>query len=124
MVRIFALLLTIPLLAGCDWIPCGEDCVKGSGVLTTETRSVEKFSAIQLANFGKLIIERTGTDSLTVTADDNIISLFTSEVRDGTLHLAVAKGKSVSSKSPVYKITVADLHEISVSGAGSIEATK
>jgi hypothetical protein len=123
MVRIFALLLTIPLLAGCDWIPCGEDCVKGSGVITTETRPVGTFKAIRLSNFGKLVIERTGTESLTVTADDNIVSLITSEVRDGTLYLAV-KGKSVSSRSLVYKVTVGDLREISVSGAATIEATK
>ena len=124
MLRTFAFLLMIPLLAGCDWIPCGDGCVKGSGVIATESRPVAMFKAIRLSNFGKLVIERTGTESLTVTADDNIISLITSEVRNGTLYLAVASGKTVTSRSLVYKITVNELREISVSGAGTIEATK
>ncbi len=58
-----------------------------------------------------------------MTADDNLVSLFTSEVKDGTLHLSVAKDKSVSGKRPLYKITVNDLRQLGVSGSGTVEAT-
>ena len=36
----------------------------------------------------------------------------------------MAKGKSFSGKRPTYKITVRDLRELAVSGAGKIDATR
>jgi hypothetical protein len=59
---------------------------------------------------------------LSVTADDNLVSLFTSEVRNGTLFLSVAKGKSLSGMQPVYKITASNLREVYVDGSGDIDA--
>jgi len=135
--RNFSVLLALLLLTACDGSgisTCTSDCtqvnsdgpmVNGSGTPKTETRTVDKFTAIRLSGIGgKLVIERTGTESLSVTADDNLVSLFTSEVKDGTLTLSVAKGKSLSGKQPVYKVTVNDLREIDLNGSGSIEATK
>jgi hypothetical protein len=118
MLRKFPVLLAIFVLAACD-----EQAIKGSGIITTEVRPVGKFTAIRLSGVGQLVIERTGAESLTVTADDNLVPLFTSEVKDGTLHLAVAKGKRPSG-SPIYRVTVGDLRELEVGGAGTIEATK
>jgi hypothetical protein len=51
--------------------------IKGSGVSKTESRKVEKFNAIVL-DVGSLTVEQTGTESLTVTADDNVLPLLTS----------------------------------------------
>lgn len=113
-----ALLLAVLALSACN-----EETIKGSGNVTTEVRPVDKFTAIQLSGIGHLVVERTGTESLSVTADDNLISLFTSEVKNGTLYLSVAKGKTPSA-SPTYKVTLSDLRKLGVSGAGSIEATK
>jgi hypothetical protein len=122
-------------LAACDSgvkSTCTNDCVtvngkgpvlNGSGSLKTEFRPVAEFSAIRLSDVGaRVVIERTGSESLEVTADDNLVSLFTSEVKDGTLHLSVAKDRSVSGKRPVYKVTVSDLRQIGVSGPGIVEA--
>ena len=133
MLRKLPVFLTILALAACDGSACTSDCVSvndggptinGSGTLKTEARPVDKFAAIRLGVGGNLVIERTGTESLTVTADDNLVSLFTSQVKDGTLDLSVAKGKSLSGKQPVYKVTVGDLRELDVRGSGSIDATK
>ena len=133
MLRNLPVFLTILILAACDVSTCTGDCVsagddgptiKGSGTLKTEVRPVDNFTAIRLSVSGDLVIERSGTESLTVTADDNLVSLFTSEVKDGTLDLSVAKGKSLSGKRPVYKITIRDLREVDVRGSGTIDATK
>ena len=134
MLRKLAIVPMMLVLAACDWSACIGDCtsvegdgprIKGSGTLATEVRPVDKFTAIRLSDVGgELVIEQTGVESLTVTADDNLISLFTSEVKDGALQLSVAKGKSFSGKRPIYKITVRDLRELAVSGAGKIDATR
>ena len=112
---------------------CTSDCItvtgkgpmlNGSGSLKTEVRPVATFSAIRLSDVGaRVVIVRTGTESLEVTADDNLVSLFTSEVKDGTLYLSVAKDRSLSGKRPVYKVTVSDLRQLGISGSGTVDAT-
>ena len=92
--------------------------------MKTETRPAEKFTAVQLSSSADVVIERTGAESLTVTGDDNLLSFFTSEVRDGTLYLSYAKGKSFEGKQPVYRITVGDLRKVAVIGSGDVNASK
>jgi len=71
-----------------------------------------------------LIIEQTGEESLTITAEDNLLPMFISEVRDGVLYLTFKKGNSFHGKRPTYKITVKDLRRIHVQGGAAIEASK
>jgi Putative auto-transporter adhesin, head GIN domain len=121
MLRKFSLLLLAVLVLPA----CNDETIKGSGNITTEARPVGKFIAIRLSGAGRLVIERTGADSLTVTTDDNLLPVFTSEVKNGTLYLSVVRGKSPRpSREAFYKVTVSDLRELQVSGAGSIDASK
>ena len=113
-------ILLLPLLV---LTACNEDTIKGSGNVTTENRPVGKFTAIRLSGIGQLSIERGEAESLTVTVDDNLAPLFTSEVKDGTLYLSVVSGKRPS-RTAVYKATVSDLRDVEVRGAGSVEASK
>jgi hypothetical protein len=137
MARTFPMVLVLLALAACSdsgVSNCTSDCmtvhgegptINGSGTLKTESRPVGKFTTVKLSGVGaRATIAQTGAESLEVTADDNLLSLFTSEVRDGTLYLSVVKGKSIAGKQPVYKITVSDLREIDLGGSGEIEATK
>jgi hypothetical protein len=112
----FLLLSSLLVLAGCK-----DERIEGSGKIVTESRPVGKFTAVSLSGIGRLLIERGEAESLTVTVDDNLVPLFTSEVRDGTLHLSVARGKSPANEA-VYKVTVSDLRHVELSGAGSVEA--
>ena len=118
----FALLLALLAVAGCN----GENssaATKGSGVVKTESRPAEKFTAIEL-DVGRLTVEQTGTESLTVTADDNVLPLLTSEVKGGTLILSVVNGKSFSGMQPVFAVTVAALRSLELNGSGGIQASK
>ena len=134
MFRTIVALPALLLLTACNWSDCG-DCmttggkgpqIEGSGTMKTETRPVEKFTAITLTGVESslLVIERTGEESLSVTADDNLLPLFTSTVKDGTLRLAVAKGNSFHGKRPTYKITVNELRALNIQGGTAIEASK
>src|SRR5262249_39761449 len=58
------------------------------------------------------------------TADDNLLALFTSTVKDSTLRLSVAKGNSFHGKRPTYKITVNELRALNIQGGAAIEVSK
>jgi hypothetical protein len=96
--------------------------VAGSGVAKSEARSVKDFTAIHFSGVGKVTIEQTGQESLSITADDNLLPLLESRVSDGTLHLRVKEDNSISPKTPIeFKVGVKDLSKVSLSGAGDIE---
>src|SRR5262249_20664375 len=61
--------------------------VIGSGKAQTISRPVAGFTQISLEGQGALTIQQTGTDSLTIEADDNILPLLTSEVSNDRLTL-------------------------------------
>lgn len=127
----FFLLAAALALAGCDGSTCTSDCITvdgdgpmihGSGNMKTETRQVGKFTSVQIRS-ATVTIEHTGSDSLSVTGDDKLLPLFTTEVKDGTLYLSYVKGKAFEGKMPSYHVTVADLRAITLSGAGSVDAS-
>ncbi len=135
MLRKLPAVLTLLSLAACDSgvkSTCTTDCItvtgegpmiNGSGSSKTEVRPVGAFSAIRLSDVpARVEIERTGKESVEVTADDNLVSLFTSEIKDGILYLSVAKSKTMSGKRPVYKVTVSNLSQLGVSGSGTVAA--
>jgi Putative auto-transporter adhesin, head GIN domain len=134
MLRLAAVLSCLLLLTACDWSDCG-DCmtsggkgteIRGSGVMKTEVRRLEPFTSIVITDVESsyLVIEQTGEESLTVTAEENLLEMFTSEVKDGVLHLTFQKGNSFQGKRPTYKVTVKELRRIHVQGGVAIEAKK
>jgi hypothetical protein len=123
MLRTTAALSSLLVLAACNWSDTFDGLViKGSGNLKTESRPVERFTAISLSTAGSLELEQTDQESLSITADDNLLSLFTSEVRDGTLYLSTTDGKFWRGKGPHFKVTVKELRKLNISGVGSIKA--
>jgi len=91
---------------------------------TSESREVRGFTGVQLAAFGTLQIEQTGTESLTIEADDDVLPSLTSEVTNGVLRLGLAPNTTIDDARPVvYRLTVAALDTIAVSGAGDVTAT-
>jgi hypothetical protein len=97
----------------------------GSDTAKTETRTVSGFTGVTFSGVGTLNITQTGTESLTVSADDNLLSLLTSTVTNGTLNLGIKSGNSINPKKPiVYTLTVKNLNNVTLSGAGTINATK
>jgi len=134
MLRLAAVFSALLFLTACDWSDCG-DCmtsggkgteIRGSGVMKTEARKIEPFTSIVLTDVESsyLVIEQTGEESLTITAEENLLEMFTSEVRDGVLYLSFKKGNSFHGKRPTYKVTVKDLRRIHVQGGAAIEASK
>ena len=111
-------LMLVPLVLGCSLF-----AARGSGTPATEARNVSGFTAVELAGSGKLRIEQTGTESLTVTADDNLLRYLTSEVHGGKLILRTQPGVSINpTVDVVYMLTVKKLNAISLAGSGTVDA--
>src|SRR4051812_30779891 len=117
MIRVLPAILL--LCGGCSFVG-----VQGSGTLKTETRPAEGFTAVEIHGSGHLILERTGTESLAVTTDDNLMPLIETKVENGTLKLTIAKNTSISPTKLEYRVTVKDVQHLGITGAGNIDATK
>jgi hypothetical protein len=120
--RIQVLLIAAAMLAtGCDLVM--TPAIRGSGNVITETRKVSGFKEVSLNGSGQLTLEQNGTESLTITADDNLMPYLTSEVSANKLTLGTKEHTNLSpSKDIIYKLTVKDLNAINVAGSGSADA--
>ena len=110
------ILMLVAALGACSVV--GE---RGSGTMAVERRDVVGFDAIDLSGSGTVRVSVTDTESVTVEAEDNILPLLTTEVRDGTLVLGANRSISPT-REIVYTITVISLEAVAVSGSGSVTA--
>jgi predicted small secreted protein len=99
--------------------------VRGSGNLTTESRQVSGFNAVRLDGAGKLVVTQGDTESLTIEAEDNIISDLKSTVQGNTLVLGIQESfwhKAIlPTRAITYTLTVKDLNKVTFNGAGDLE---
>jgi hypothetical protein len=111
-----ALLAGVLLVTACS-------LTRGSGQLATESREVSGFAKVELSGTGELTIKKTGTESLTISAEDNLLPRLTSEVSNGTLVLGAKPNTSILPTKPItYSVTVKELTGLAVSGSGGIQA--
>jgi hypothetical protein len=117
------------LSGACDETPTStsassSDQVVGSGTVVTEPRSVGEFGGVSVSGVGQVILENTGAASLTITAEDNILPLLESEIRDGVLTLGPRPNTNLSqTRDIVYQVTFRDLSSLQASGVTDIDAT-
>jgi hypothetical protein len=115
--RVALTLLAVVLLLAA----CSGSGTRGSGRLATESREVSGFSKVKLSGIGELTIQKTGTESLSVSAEDNVLPHLTSEVANDTLVLGTKPNTTILPKQPItYSVTVKDLTGVAVSGSGDI----
>jgi Putative auto-transporter adhesin, head GIN domain len=115
-----ACLAALSMFAGCSFILGG---VRGSGIVKTESKEVSKFSSISFKSVGKLKIQQTGKESLTISAEDNILPLLESRVADNVLYLTAAKDANFNPTKPIeFVVEVKSLERLNIDGVGSIEA--
>lgn len=111
-------LFMIPTLSACVVSVFG---VRGSGDVVTESRDVSGFDEVVLQGSGTVRIEVTGTDSLTIEAEDNLMEYLTSDVDSGRLELGADRSISPTEEI-VYTITAASIEGMTISGSGQMTA--
>jgi hypothetical protein len=62
------------------------------------------FTKVELSGTGELRIEKTGTESLTISAEDNILPRLTSKVSGDTLILGTKPTTIVTTKPITYSL--------------------
>jgi hypothetical protein len=98
------------------------ETVRGSGNVITEGREVSGFTAVSLQGVGQLVIDQTGSESLSITADDNLLPYIETRVRGRELIISVQDNTLFSNVSELtYHITVDSIDSVELDGAGSIE---
>ncbi|MEG4852453.1 DUF2807 domain-containing protein [Microcoleus sp. B5-D4] len=112
-------LTALSLFTGCSLNLGG---LRGSGIVKTESREVGRFSSISSKSVGKVTIQQTGKESLTITADDNILPLLESRVTDNVLYLTITKDTNMNPTKPIeFVVEVKSLESLNIDGVGSVE---
>lgn len=115
----------LPLLA---LAACGDlsirstPAVDGSGTAAADTREVSGFRAVSFAIPGELTIVRGDAEGVRIEADDNLLPLIETRVRDGVLEIRSGAGR-LEPRSPLRVwVTARALEAVTAAGSGSVEA--
>jgi hypothetical protein len=91
--------------------------------MTSESRNVSGFSEVELQGVGNLSIQQTGSESLSVEAEEDVLPKLRTEVENNRLIIGPESNTSIHTIKPInYKLTVKDLDALKLSGSGNIEA--
>jgi len=114
-------LVLMVLLGGFVGLGCAGG-VQGSGDVTSETRNVSDFTEVALNGAGNLTIRQTGSESLSIEAEDNILPRLKTEVRSN--RLTIEPDTNIQPTRPInYELIVKDLSALELEGAGSVDAS-
>lgn len=123
--RFMGIMLLLGLLTACGFNitnPGAVTRVTGSGKVVTESRNVSGFNGLTVNGVGKVSIDRTGTESLAITTDDNLLQYIVTEVRGGTLIIDFKPNILPDRVTDLtFNLTVKDLKSIEVNGAAMID---
>lgn len=115
--------IVVALVAGLFLSACGAG-VRGSGNVTSESRDVSDFDEVVLEGIGHLTIQQTGSETLTIEAEDNIIPYLKTEVEGDRLVIGEEDNTAINATEPInYRLTVKDLNALTLSGTGNIATT-
>ncbi len=97
--------------------------VRGSGNVTAEKRSVAAFEGIKVSGIFRVEAVAGREQSVEIEADDNLLPLITTEVRDGVL--VIATKESIRPRSTlVVRVSNPMIARIQSSGVAKISATE
>lgn len=93
--------------------------VRGSGVPAAETRDLPAFTKVELSGSNTVAVRVGRPQSVTVRADDNLLSLVTTAVRAGTLRIGERAGYSAEGPMSVT-VAVPAMTAVTLSGSGTL----
>lgn len=118
-VIIQVMIILVVFAVSCKWT---IGLVRGSGNIEKEEREVSGFDEVSFSGTGNLIITQGEEESLLVEADDNILPLIETDVSGGKLNISYKWGYNiVPTSNTIFYLSVIDLNEVSLSGAGKID---
>ncbi|HSG41677.1 MAG TPA: DUF2807 domain-containing protein, partial [Anaerolineales bacterium] len=97
--------------------------IAGSGVIVSETRTVEDFHAIEVDYPAEIVVTQGSSVSVEIEADDNLLPGLQTRVRNGTLEIfyRAEDRKWVNpSESVKIMIVVEELDDVHIDSAGDL----
>ncbi len=95
--------------------------IKGSGTTVERTRALASFTKIWLEGSMDVRINQAASDSVRVTADDNIEPLVESRIEGDTLVLRVQPGAGFTTRhAPTLSVDAKTLQALSIKGSGDV----
>lgn len=103
--------------------PAFAETVRGDGVMKTETRAVSGFTRIGLGLGADVEVRLGNTEGLTVQADENLLPLIETSVKDGSLQIKPVRNHlSLSSHAIRIVVQAKAIDGLAIGGSGSITA--
>ena len=97
--------------------------INGSGTVVTEERDVADFTSVDMQSIGDLTIVQGNEESLTISADENLMRYITTRVVNGTLEIGMEPNISVNpSRTIQYQLVMKNVEGIELSGFGNIDS--
>lgn len=93
--------------------------VKGSGNVATDVRGLSGFKAVDVGGVFQVEITAQKEFGVEVEADDNLLPLIETEVRNGVLHIETERKIAPGSTIKV-RISAPDIDELEVSGVANV----
>ena len=114
-------LITLACLLPVFLASCFGIRVIGSGKVISEERQISGINSISIGSSMNLFIEQTGSESVRIEADDNVVPYVTTQKTGGELTIRL-KSVSFGSIHPINcYVTVKDLSKIKVSSSATVK---
>lgn len=97
--------------------------IQGAGEVVVEERAAARFGALSASGPLRVVLERTGRDRITVTAEETLLPYVDADVQRGVLHVRPRPGVSlVPGEEIVVHVECVEVVEIGASRGAVVEA--
>jgi len=115
----------IPLFASSTAGAWGNESIRGSGNLVTETRAITGFDAISTRGGIDVLVRQSGKEAVEVQADDNLQSVLETQVvsnaKGRTLEISFKKGYNVTNhRKTLVTVDAIQLRALAIAGSGDV----
>lgn len=116
---VFIILMLV--LSSCGF-PVRTTTVRGTGNIVTESRRVSGINSVELSGVGTLIIEQGDTESLEITAEENLMPYLETQIVGGDLRLGIKQFVNIQPTEEItFRLLVKNLNAIETSGLGNVK---
>ena len=122
---LFVFIILMFVQSACSFGTIVPNTVVGSGKVISEARNVSGFSSVELQGSANVDVTLGNSESVIVTADDNILPLIETNVQNGQLIIRDKANTNINPSSPVrVNVTIQALKGITLSGSGKINVSQ
>lgn len=113
------IVMAMALITSCEdmW----HHCFEGNGHTVAETRTLTKFTRIQVNGDFKVLVDTGSTSVATVEADENLLDLIVTHVSGDKLIIETRDGDCLNPSHPIeINVTTPSVNNIELNGSGNV----